>query len=611
MIWDKISRAGQPRHDPIRRDPLSVGVAFLVNIGYAGAISGIGATIVGSAIIGAIGLGLSLLSSAIFSRPPQQHDPQQRQVTVRQSIGPRVRYYGRVKVGGLLWFFESKGEYLYKAITLNEGRIAGISEFWLNDQVVTLDGNGDVNEYPYRPDDTPVVNIQWRDGSSTQPAHGVLVNAFPGVVTDAHRLRGIANALTVFREVSSDKIAEVYPQLDPQFRAVIEASIVKSVRSGVYGWSENPVDAIWDYLTGYDDAGYARGAGFSETVMDVPSWISYANMCDQPSPIKAGGTIKRYRLWGGYNYNEKMKEVLPRMLDTCDGDIYLNSDGKMSIRGGEWVAPNLTLDAAQGHIIDFEMSQGRGALAAFNELTVTYMEPNLDYQEAEAQVWVDRDNIDLIGRPETARLDLQMVPHHAQARRLAKIHTHKENPEWQGRIVTNLYGFNAINEHMVHIKLDVLGIDDDFLIRRLQILPDMTGVEIHVTSLSESAYAWDPALEEGNAPGQPPDTSSPSDLPPPDDFAVTVKERSVSGSVVGLYIEATWTEPDREALSQQVQYRISPAGDWFNMSVSDGVGLAESGLVNEGDDYDTRIRTRSPAGASGDWSPIITVNASV
>ncbi len=51
------------------------------------------------------------------------------------------------------------------------------------------------------------------------------------------------------------------------------------------------------------------------------------------------------------------------------------------------------------------------------------------------------------------------------------------------------------------------------------------------------------------------DALSPIDLPPPADFAVTVKERTVSGSTVGLYFEATWTEPDRTALGQQVQYR--------------------------------------------------------
>jgi hypothetical protein len=45
------------------------------------------------------------------------------------------------------------------------------------------------------------------------------------------------------------------------------------------------------------------------------------------------------------------------------------------------------------------------------------------------------------------------------------------------------------------------------------------------------------------------------------------------------------------------------------MSVSDGVGLAESGVVTTGADYDVRVRTRSPGGQFGDYSPNITIEA--
>ena len=107
------------------QDPLSIGVAFLVNIGWGGAISGIGATLVGSALIGAALLGASLLTAA-FAPKPGTPQAQERQATVRQSVGPRWRFYGRVKVGGALWFFENKDGLLYSGITLNEGEISSI-----------------------------------------------------------------------------------------------------------------------------------------------------------------------------------------------------------------------------------------------------------------------------------------------------------------------------------------------------------------------------------------------------------------------------------------------------------------------------------------------------
>lgn len=602
VLW----RRGWLAHTPtVMRDPLSIGVGFLVNIGWTGAISGLGATIVGSAILGAAALGVSLLSSAVFSPQLRQQErtSSERQATVRQSLGPRVRSYGRVKVGGTLWFFETKAGALYSALTTNEGKISAVVEHWLNDQQVTVDGSGLVTTAPYVVDGHYVARIYMKDGDSAQTVHSVLDAAFTEI-TSAHRFRGTANALTVFYEVAAEKVPEVYPQLNPSYRAVIDASLVKSVRTGSTIWSDNPADIIYDYLTGVDGAGFPYGAGYAESQVNLASFQTFANLCDELVPLKTGGTIKRYRLWGSYGMNEEMRAVLPRMLRACDGDLYMDTSGRIAIRGGKWTTPALTLDAANGHILSAQFKHGQGALAAFNDLTLTYTDPNLDYQETEAQSWVDSGNVALRGQVLSSQLDLLMVPAHAQARRLGKIFTRRANPEWIGTIVTNYYGFNATGEETVHIVFPLLGIDDDFLIQSVRILDNLTGVELTVTSFSASAYAWDAELEEGEGPGEPPETSSPVSLNPPADFHVTAASRA------GTILLATWTEPARTALEQEVQYRSSPDGTWINMLVSDGVGLAETGILVAGEVYDARIRTRSPGGLYGPWSdPPLTITA--
>lgn len=618
MMWDSIWRPkSHSPTDPVRRDPLSIGIAFLVNIGYSGAISGFGATLVGSFILGALGLGASLASGLLFQQKPTQQSSSDRQVTVRQSIGARVRFYGRVKVGGTLWFLDVANGALYSAITLNEGEIAGIYQIYLNDSLVTLDEFGRVIEAPYSFTDPDtgsykVARLLFKYGTADQTVHQILDDAFP-VITAAYRLRGVANVLAEFQEVPQDQIANVYPQLNPAVFIVMDASKVSRLLYNDYAWSSNAADVIYDYLTAKDGAGFAYGGGYLTSQIHTPSFVNFASLCQELFYLKNGSNIAQYTAHGGYGLNEEMRDVLPRMLASCDAELYLTTDAKIGIRGGKYVEPTLVIDGALGHILNADFRRGQQALAAFNELTVTYVEPNLDYQEVEAQPWIDIDNTALIGRPITARLDLSMVYHHAQARHLAKIHTHKNNPEWIGTIVTNFYGLNAIDEQMVRIKFAPLMIDQNFRITRLRFITNETGItgaEISVSSLSASAYEWDPELEEGTGPADPPDTSTPADLPPPDDIVVTVKERVVSGGTVGLYIEVTWTEPDRTALSQDVQYR-PVGGDWLPMSVSDGVGLAESGIVNEGDDYEVQVRTRSPAGASGPWTAPIPVTAEI
>jgi len=620
MNWDKI---WSPRKRDVeaarRKDPFTIGAYILTAVG-AGGFYGTTAIIVGNIAIAALVVGATLLVSALTPKP-QGPAPSERQATVRQAVGPRARFYGRNKVGGTLTFFESKDGLLFSQTTLNEGKISGVVEMWLNDDQVTIDGSNYVVEEPYQFTDTvtsgtwpfqsttstdyKVARLFYKDGAPDQTVHALLDSSFTEI-TDTHRLRGVANCLAVFQEVPGSKIAEVYPQGNPAVRTVIDASLVKSVRTGSTVYSNNPADCIYDYLTGRDSVGFPYGAGFLETQIDLASFQSFANLCDEAVPLKAGGTIPRYRIAGGFNLNEEMRSVLERMCKVCDADLFINGAGKMAIRGGRWIAPTLTLDSSLGHIVSGEFQQGRGSLAAFNELNITYTEPGQDYMEAEAERWLDSTNIALRGKVLSESMDLSMVPAHAQARRLGKIYTFKNNPEWVGTIVTNFYGFNALGEETVTIKFGPLGIDTTFLVQSVRIMDDLTGVQLSVTSLSDEAYEWDAELEEGTGPSDPPDTSSPISLDPPSGITASTESIVIDGSTLGVRILVGWTAPVRTALRQQAQYRVhSPAGSWLDMTVVDG--YAQTGAVNDGETYDYRVRTLSPSGVAGDWSAFGTI----
>lgn len=530
---------------PAQADPLSIGIAFLVNIGYAGTITALGATLVGAAIIGVGVVGLALLSGAL-APTAQQVKPSERQQTIRQAVGPRVRYYGQVKVGGTLWFFDTSssgnplpswsGSHLFVGITLNEGEISEVHEIWLNDTLCTFDGSGFItapDTYLEEGDVTPIVRVLVKMGDAAQTVHSLLDAAFATVGT-SHRLRGVANVLAIFGEVDSAQVTRVYPQYIPQVRIVMDASLIKNVRTDVVEYSNNAGDVIYDYLTAVDGAGFPYGAGFAESEVDLESFQNFATVSDEPVDLKAGGTVPRWMLAGGYAFNEDMRTVLRRMLAACDGDLTMTPSGKVGITGGEWVAPTLTLDDALGHIISGEFRRGQSALAAFNELTITYTEPTLDFQEAEAEVWIDATNQALRGRVLSEQLDVTMAPNHSQARRLGKITTKKKNPRWMGTIITNYYGMNAINEKTVTVKFSPLGIDETFEITSLKILDDLTGVQMTISSLDATAYAWDAMLEEGTGPSVPPDTS---------DTVITGPVTGVSGTDGVGQVDIDWTNP--------------------------------------------------------------------
>ncbi len=228
-------------HPGVHHDPLSIGVSVLIGLGYGGAISGLGATLLGAAIIGAGVLAVGALATLFIPKTLAED----RQQVLRQTFGPRVRSYGRVKAGGNLWFFESKEGTLYVGQTLNHGEISAIQEIWLNDTQVTLDGSGFVNEEPWNRDGDPVVSIKFKQGAAAQTVFADLDAAFTQV-TSAHKLQGYAHLLAQFEEVEQEEISEVYGTGNPTVRVVMDASKIEDVRTAVVAWSDNPANAIFD-----------------------------------------------------------------------------------------------------------------------------------------------------------------------------------------------------------------------------------------------------------------------------------------------------------------------------------------------------------------------------
>lgn len=75
-----------------------------------------------------------------------------RLVNVNSAVSPRDLVLGRVRKGGTVFYKASTGAYqkdFYLAIALAGHEVDAIEEIYLNDQLVTLDGGGNVTTAPY------------------------------------------------------------------------------------------------------------------------------------------------------------------------------------------------------------------------------------------------------------------------------------------------------------------------------------------------------------------------------------------------------------------------------------------------------------------------------
>lgn len=554
----------------------NLGLSISASLAVAGAVTNLA--------IGAALLGVQALVSS--SNRPTLSTPQA-QATINQSTGPRVRGYGRAKLGGTRAFWDSASGILYQIIMAHSGKIDAFEQFYVGDIAVARNVDGVVTTAPLN----GYVQINEQDGSDDQLSHGGMMTAWPDVWTEDHRLRGIANWFVRFYSPAADVFQSVFPDgYNTPVTCVCRLSLVWDPRDAAQDpddestwlWSDNAALCILDYLTHAD--GYNR----RRADIDINSFIAFANLCDEPVELAAGGNEPRYRLWGVYSLTDDPQDVLAKMRATCDAEFYQTPAGQIAIRGGQWEAPTVTIRSDM--VLSHSMEQGNNRFAAFNELKIIHTSPDHDYQSMELTAWenlADQAERGVL----SSTLNLDMVPSATQARRLAKIHTAKANPEWKGTIVTNLGGLDALGERTIRNVLPELEIDDAFFVAGFELRPDLTGVEISVMSISEAAYLWS-TEEESAQPPVPQDTRPDLTFPVPENLTL-----SKDSNVITAEVDA----PERTDLQLQVQYRAGAGSVWQEMDVEAGAYTGFTPELPNGD-YQGRARWRGPLETAGDWT---------
>jgi hypothetical protein len=568
-------------------------VPVLTSVLVGAGLSAVTAGIVANVAIIAVGLGLQLLVSTIFK--PTQPKPSDGQTIIRQSAASRFRSYGRVKVAGIMMFANTKGGALDRVFALGSGEIDAVEEHWIDDQLVTLDGGGGVGgKYAGK------CRIKFRLGTDAPAPYTELIAAWPALWTTDHLGKGVPSAHMQQFQVKAEQMGDLWPNLaNTGYRQVQRGAKVRALSGGFLpaAWNDNAALVIMDYLTHPD----GLGLDDSWIVNAFESWGVAQLVCDEFVPLAAGGEERRYRIWNTYRFDERPADVLARFLQACDATIYPTPGQGLSIKVGKWEAPTVTID--DDAVVAFsEVGRGRDVLTTANTVRAQFMSPVHDYQETDAQVWVD--SADVAARGEYA-IDLEFfaAPSHAQCRRLMKIAAHRSNPDWVGTLVCNLRALPVMGERFINVELDELGISDTFEVLNARMIIEegniLKGIEVQVASLTAAAYAWDPVEEEGEAPAEPDIIVGENEIPVPTGFGVGPFG---DGAVIA------WAVPPDDFLVVDARYKRTADADWLAIPVADDATAAVIAPLVDGEEYEFQIRHRStPTGRVSDWTASETV----
>lgn len=592
-----------------------IGAAILTAVGASATatVAVAGVTISVATIVGTTALvGGSLLVQTLTT-PDQKQKVASRQYASKQTLPPRRRAYGRVKLSGPYVAFDAYGGSFFIGVYLVEGPIDAIEEYWLDDlkaglPVGSLGGPAGVAPW------FGSVTLEAHLGQTDQAASAIL-QQLP-YWTANHRLRGCAYLVQRAAPVAEKYFNRVYPSGSwPQPRVVLRASKVRNVNDPAqtsdpitWTWSDIAALCIRDFLTHQE-----WGMQVPEVLIDDESFRTKAAIDSEPIVNFYGDTYPRYFIAGTYDLTDEPADVLQGMLDASDARLFLTSTGKIGITGGRYVPPEVTI--GQDDVISIgSLEVGSGKRATFNRLKTSFVSWAHDYQQIEGEPWDDFEGQEEAGEILEQDFSRPWVSLHNQLRRLAKIYTAKQNPRYR---ITGLVGkrstLPALYEDEVWLDLPRYGIEKvPFRVDRAVAAGDGSTCTFDLASIDPSAHDFDAATEEGATPPLPNQDATPMEITPPVNLTVLVERRIVNGNINAVFVRLLAQQPARQDLSLLGRYRRVGDSAWTDMA-ADGDNRASliTSVLADGEQYEiqgalaTYGRARQSAWIAASGSPVM------
>jgi hypothetical protein len=386
--------------------------------GFLG-LSGWGAVAAQFAVRAVLGYALNALSS----KPKPSVDEYKANVNQLGAVLPQQVIYGQTRVGGAVFYqvLSNSDTTLHRCIAFAGHEIDSYQELYLNDQLVTIDGNGDITDPAGAPWNT--VNLKLYTGTDDQTADPDLVSAV-GEWTEDCRARGVAYILATFTD------NEAFQNGLPVVTATIRGKKVHDPRDGTTAWSSNPALCIRDYLLA--DYGLAEDtANINDALFKIA-----AEECD----LNVGGSAK-YTCNGAFTLDSSPEDIIRNLLSSMGG-IFWNYAGQWAIQAAVYQTPELELtdDDLRGQITVATRHSRRDN---FNTVVGTYRGPDTYYQddnydEISSPFYIEEDN----GIRATSELPLKFTDTNNMAQRIALIYLRRNR---QQITVQGSFGLKAVD----------------------------------------------------------------------------------------------------------------------------------------------------------------------
>ncbi|MEG8021791.1 phage tail protein [Sphingomonas aerolata] len=262
-----------------------------------------------------------------------------------------------------------------------------------------------------------------------------------------------------------------------------------------YEAGRNPALALLFYLIGWriqnpttGEWKLAVGRGVPIDRINLDSFITAANLCDEPVLRTDGTSEPRYRCDGTFSEGDDPSQVIAN-FETCMNAKLRDSAGRFSLQVLHNDLATPVLDFTDDDVLgDFSWTAGNDLNDRRNVVRGRHTDPSALYQMADFPQ-IKLPALDGIDRIES--LDLALVQSSGQAQRLAKQRVQRQQYEGEFRASFNARGWAVKDGDIVRLTFSALGFNKK-LFRVAEGLIDPTGsVPLVLGEEHSSIYAWD------------------------------------------------------------------------------------------------------------------------
>ena len=469
-----------------------------------------GATAAAIATIQAVGISLALstASMAVFGPKIPKTQLSRLNVSLDPST-PRKAVLGTTAMPLDLRYHESSGtnqEYIDYIIAVAAHKVASINEIWFEEkQAWTLAGGvtGTYSGYltvGFRTEGTDANYISINGGGKWGSSRRLTGCAYVHL-----RIKRTGNTKKAESPLASGLpsrvtvIGEGAPLYDPRKDSTVPGGSGTHRADNQATWGaytdpddcDNPVLQLLWWLIGWEINGkLSIGCGVPYGRIDMESFITAANICDENIALAPGGTQKRYRSSGTASDADDRMEIINNLLASMNGTLRDNG-GKLTITAMKNDLADYVLDLDESDMIgEFDWQQTRGLTENYNIARGRYVDPSanslyqmVDYPEVG---FASPDGIE-----RAMSIDLPYIEDGRRAQRVAKQILQRNQYRGMLSATFNVKALGCQVGDVVRISLDSFGwANKPFRVVSQEI--SFNGqVPLALVEENAAIYAWD------------------------------------------------------------------------------------------------------------------------